>query len=119
MAALGRDALVASLFDGSDYLRVSGASAKITAHVFLNISIRFGMPFPNTSDGRHNLTRRAIAALKAVLVDECLLHRVQFAIAPRKPLNGFDTLALRRDGQSQTRKHSLTVNVNRARAALT
>ena len=53
-----------------------GAAAQVPAHEFLSLYARRGMPFFRASDWRHNLARRAVAALEAVVVDEGLLHGV-------------------------------------------
>src|SRR5690606_2953622 len=41
-------------------------------------------------DRRHHLARRAEAALRTKLVEECLLHRMQAAIGGTQPLDGDD-----------------------------
>ena len=45
--------------------------------------IRAGMPFSEQADGGHDLSRRAIAALKGVVLDESGLHRMQLHV--RRP----------------------------------
>ncbi len=58
------------------------------------------MTFAHAGDRRHDLTRRAIAALKRVVVDECLLHRMQ-TVAACEPLDRRDRLALGRNRERQ------------------
>ncbi len=44
-----------------------------------------GMALVDAGDGRHDLARRAVAALEGVMVDEGLLHRMQRPVAPARP----------------------------------
>jgi hypothetical protein len=63
---------------------------------------RSGRGSPQQSDDRHDLARRAEAALKRVGVDECALHRVQLAILG-DPFDGLNGLSLARDGERHAR----------------
>src|ERR1700728_527081 len=58
---------------------------------------------------RHQKTRRAIAALQAVIVDEGLLQHRQL-VAVGKALDGADFLALRLNGEHQAGAHRLVVD---------
>src|SRR5215470_6793244 len=49
--------------------------------------------------GRHDLARRAEAALRRELVDEGLLHFVQLAVRTLEPFDGHDLAATQRVGQ--------------------
>ena len=60
---------------------------------------------------------RAIAALKAVLVDERLLHGMQLSVL-RQPFDGGDVVALDGDSERQAREDALSVHMDGARAAL-
>ena len=51
------------------------------------------MPLLHTADGAHDLAWRAVTALKRILVEECLLNRVQGVIVARQALNSHDGLA--------------------------
>jgi hypothetical protein len=75
------------------------------------------MSFRDTGNRRHDLSRRAIAALEGVLVDEGLLHRMQLAVL-RKPLDGGDLLAFGGQRQRQAGEHAAAFNQHRAGAAL-
>ena len=70
----------------------------------------------NGTDGREDLPRRAVAALKAIAVQEGGLHRVQL-VAGGEAFNGDDVLALARRRQRQTGQDTLAVDDDRARAA--
>jgi len=63
------------------------------------------------------LTRRAETALKGVLVDECLLHRMQ-RLAASQAFDCRDLAAVGLGGEHHAGVHALTVEVNRASAAL-
>ena len=44
---------------------------------------RRGVAFVDTGNRRHDLAGRAVAALQGVVIDECLLHGMQFTIRGR------------------------------------
>jgi hypothetical protein len=71
----------------------------------------------HAGDRGHDLSRRAIAALESVLVDEGLLHRVRM-ITMGKTFDGRDFLILRCKRQSQARHHTTAIDQHRAGAAL-
>jgi hypothetical protein len=52
------------------------------------------MTFSDTAHGGHDLTGSAIAALKPVLINERLLHRMQRAVRGGESFDGVDTFAL-------------------------
>ena len=68
------------LLDGRDDVRVAAAAADIAAHQFANFVGGLGVALGNKPDGRADLPRRAIAALKAVMGDEGLLQGVELAV---------------------------------------
>lgn len=76
------------------------------------------MALADAGHGRHDLARRAIAALEGVLFEEGSLHGMQFAL-PRKPLYGGDGTAFGLGGERQAGQHALAVDMNGAGAALT
>src|SRR5205823_4379681 len=85
------------LLHGVDDIRIGGAPAQIAAHIFTNVRVVLGVTFIDAADRRHDLARRAIAALKSVMLDEGLLHRMQFAVVG----DAFDSghvVTLRGDG---------------------
>ena len=71
---------------------------------------------------RHDLSRRAVAALEAVVIDECLLHRMErvpgCAGARGEPLDRRDRLALLHHRERQAGQDATAVDVHGARAAL-
>ena len=75
------------------------------------------MAFLQAGHTRHDLAGGAVAALKAVVVDERLLQRVQdFALG--QALNGRDFFALGHHGQREAAVHAAAVDQHRAGAAL-
>ena len=81
-----------------------------------NISLR--MAFLHAGNRGHDLTGRAVATLKAVLVDERILHRMQRSIGTSEAFDCFDALTLRCRCKGETRQHSFAINMHRAGAAL-
>ena len=75
------------------------------------------MAIRDETDEQHDLTRRAIAALKAVMVDEGRLHRVQ-RVAGGEALDGGDFGAVEGDGEGQAGVDPPVVDQHRAGAAL-
>jgi hypothetical protein len=74
MGASGVAHLVARLFDSRNNFRIGGTSAKVAAHVFLDLYVASRVAFSNTSNRGHDLTGRAITTLKPVLINEGLLY---------------------------------------------
>ena len=110
---------------------VSAAAAQIAAHAFADFLVakldalkRIGrhgagqtlLELLEHFDGRTNLARRAVAALKAVVFDERRLQRVQFAIVGQA-FDGGDFAPLILHGQSETGIDALAVHQHGARAA--
>ena len=58
------------------------------------------MTFVDTADRRHDLPGRAIAALKCIMIDEGLLHRMQFT-AIGETFDRSHAVALRGDREAQ------------------
>jgi len=52
-------------------------------------------------DGGHDLARGTVAALKSVVVDEGLLHRMQRAVRRCESFDCLDRLALHGNGQGE------------------
>ena len=88
------------LFDGGDDVRIGGAAADVAAHVFADVVVAGGVAFLDAGDRRDDLSRRAVSALEGVLIDEGLLHRMQF-VALRQSLDGGDRLILGSQRQGQ------------------
>ena len=70
------------------------------------------------ADRRHDLTRRAVAALEGVVLEERSLNGMQF-ITPRKTFDGRNLPTLVHDGESQAGVDADAVDVYGACAALT
>src|ERR1700677_2300254 len=108
-----------SVRDSGDDVRVSRAAAKIAAHVFADRVLIARVPLLHAADGRHDLARRAIAALEGVVIDKGLLHRMQGSVRVREPLDCAHPMALGRDGEGEARKDPHAVDMHRARPTLT
>ena len=74
-------------------------------------------PLFDARQRRHDLSRRAVPALKGVVVDERLLHGVQL-LRRADALDGGDFAAFQREGQRQTRQLRFAVHMDGTRAAL-
>ena len=66
---------------------------------------------------RTNLSGGAKAALKAIVLDECGLHRVKL-FSRGQPFNRRDALSLLRNRQRETRQNTRVIRQHRAGAAL-
>src|SRR6185437_9356294 len=89
------------LFDGVDNVRVSRAAAEIPAHEFSNLRLAFSMTLLDARHRRHDLSRRAIAALKCIVVNEGLLHGVQCTVSPGEPLDRRDLMSFHHCDEGQ------------------
>ncbi len=69
--------LQACLAHGGDDVRIGAAAAEIAGHVFADLVIRAGMALADAGHRRHDLARRAVAALEGVMFEESGLHGVQ------------------------------------------
>src|SRR5438105_8348160 len=68
-------------------------------------------------DRSHDHARRAVAALQAVVLAECLLHWVQWSVRFGEPLDGEDIGAFQLPGEDGARLHGLAVHVHDTGAA--
>src|ERR1700735_915662 len=75
------------------------------------------MSLVHACNGGHYLSRRAVPALKAVLIDEGLLHWMQLPMS-LKPLYRSNLFALNSNGQSEARQYALAVDMDCASSAL-
>ena len=75
------------LLDGIDDVRISPASANVAAHGLLDIGVVRANRLLHEGDRRHDLTRRAVTTLEAVVVHKCRLHRMHLLGRPES-LNG-------------------------------
>src|SRR2546427_11002263 len=56
---------------------VRSAAAQVAAHPVADFLRRAGVAFPNARNARHDLSRRAVAALKPITLDKSGLQRMQ------------------------------------------
>src|SRR5215472_16488244 len=68
------------LSDGGDDVRIGTAAADVAAHELADLLIRARPSLRQQRDRRHDLARRAKAALKSIVANERLLHWVQGAV---------------------------------------
>src|SRR3989440_12232880 len=120
------------MMDGLNYAVVGAAPAQVTAQAFANLlrgplrssgRLRGGdraghapLELAQHADRRAQLPRRAVAALKTVLLDEGCLQWVQ-DIAVRQALDGHDLAAVRLHRQGQAGVDTLTVQQHGTGAA--
>src|SRR5579885_1225796 len=91
---------VLGLTDGREDVRIGGAAAEIAAHILADLLVAARMPLLDAGDRLQDLSRRAVAALEGVLVDEGLLHGMELSVGSAQPLDGGDRLA-HRGGQRE------------------
>jgi hypothetical protein len=105
------------LINGIDDVRTGGASTQITAYIFAVCRLIARVAFFDTGHRGHDLPRRTIAALKDILINERLLHRMQLSVRRHKTLDG-ENWAADTEGKRQAGEHQFTINVNGAGTAL-
>ena len=76
------------------------------------------MTFFHTGDRRHNLARRAVTALKGIVVDEGLLHGVQASIVTGDTFNCSKVPTLHSHCEQKAGEYPLAVKMNGASATL-
>jgi hypothetical protein len=101
MAASGVLHLLASLPDCGDNLGIGRATAQVAAHIFPDVCVGCGVSLVDARDGGHNLARGTVAALKSIVVDESLLHRMQRAVRRCKSFDCLDSPALHGNGEGE------------------
>ena len=107
------------ILHGIDDVRIAGATAQIAAHVFADVGVVFGVSFDDAGDRGHDLSRRAVAALEGVVIDERLLHGMQRAVRPGEAFDRRDLASLRRRRKREAGENALAVHQDGASAALT
>src|SRR5207248_10152943 len=100
-----------------DDVVVGSAPAYVAAHPVADLLCRARVALADASDAGHDLSRRAITALKTIALDESLLQRMQL-VASREALDRRDLAPLHECSERQARFHPLAVHEHRARAAL-
>jgi hypothetical protein len=106
---------VHGLLNGRNDVGVAAAATDIAAHQFANFVSRVGVA-RDQSDSRTDLARRAIAALKPVMVDEGLLQGMQQAVRGQ-PFDGRDFGTVLHDGEGQAGDDTPSVDQHGAGAA--
>src|SRR5215471_18269195 len=109
--------LAFGLVDRLDNVRIGCASAEIAAHMLADLGVVADAPLIDAADRRDDLPRCAIAALKGVLIDERLLHRMKRAARFAEPLDRGDRAA-NRDSEGQAAEHPGAVNQHCTGSAL-
>src|SRR5688572_22385787 len=59
---------------------MSAAPTEIAGHIFTNLAIAARMTLANAGNRRHDLARRAIAALESIMLKKRRLHRMKGAV---------------------------------------
>ena len=106
------------LVDCRDDVRVRGAATDIAAHVLTNLGIVIRVPFGYASHRRHNLAGRAVSALKGIVIDESLLHRMQNPFIRSQTFDRGYAPITGTGCKGKTREYANTVKMNGARTAL-
>ena len=76
------------------------------------------MPLGDAGDTAHDLTRRAVAALIAIMLNKRKLERMQLA-RWSEAFDGRNGAPLRHDSEYQAGIHAAVIEMNRASAAVT
>src|ERR1700761_6613735 len=84
----------------------------------MNVILGMGMPFMKQTDGRTDLSWRAVTALIRVMLDKSFLHGMK-VIPVSQPFDGSDVGSLAQPGEGKTRIHATTVDQHGTGAALT
>src|SRR5438034_6186673 len=66
-------------------MRIGAAAAQIARHIFADLGVGPGMALLDAGNRRHDLARRAIAALEGIMGEECRLDRMKIGSASAQP----------------------------------
>src|SRR5438477_2068542 len=110
-------ALSRRVLDRIDDVRICAAAAKIAAHPLTNFIVALHVPFFDAGHSGTDLTRRAVAALKTVMLHERCLDRMQL-LAVRQTFDRSDFLAVMNNRETQTGINASAIHQNRAGTAL-
>src|SRR5208282_2625705 len=114
--AFGGAHLFSGVLDRLDDVLIAGASAQVAFQRLADLRLgRIGVATEQVSRG-HDHTRRAVAALKAVLFPEAFLNGVHLAVFG-EALDSRDLTALGLHSQCRARLDRASVHQHRARAA--
>jgi hypothetical protein len=94
------------------------ATADIAAHVFANLLRRSGATLIYACYRSHDLARRAIAALERIMINEGMLHWMEFAFLWRHAFNRRHLAPISVHRRGQARYDAPAVEMHRASATL-
>jgi len=97
---------------------IGAATADVAAHAFTDRVVILTTGLFEQGRGRHYLSRRAITALKSVMLKKGSLYRMQFTIFGQT-FNRCNLIALMHDGKCEAGVHAASVHMHRASSALT
>src|ERR1035441_3777440 len=100
--------LLSRFQDGLAHTHVGAATAQVAAQPFLDFFIGRVRIVVEEGFGRHDESRRAVAALLPVVVDERFRERVRLAVG--NALDGLDVFALGVDSQNRAAIYGFAVN---------
>src|SRR5438067_6070059 len=106
-------ALSRRVLDRIDDVRICAAAAKIAAHPLTNFIVALHVSFFDAGHSGINLSRRAVAALKTVMLHERCLDWMQL-LAVRQTFDCGDFVALMHNRETQTGINSPSVHQHRA-----
>src|SRR5262249_29710740 len=101
------------LSDGGDDVRIGTAAADVATHDLADLLVGARPSLRQQRDRRHDLARRAEAALKPIVANERFLHGVQAAVT-RQTLDRRHLAAVALRRPRQARQHALAVGQDRA-----
>src|SRR5438067_4366415 len=110
-------ALSRRVLDRIDDVRICAAAAKIAAHPLTNFIVALHVSFFDAGHSGTNLSRRAVAALKTVMLHERCLDWMQL-LAVRQTFDRGDFLAVMNNRETQTGINSPAIHQHCAGAAL-
>ncbi len=105
-------------FDATTYARIGAAATDITAHCLINVFVIRRLVLIQERHSGHYLAGLTVAALRHLLVDPCLLYRVQAGFITADALDRGDSLIRRSRYRCYARANRRAVEMNCTGAAL-
>src|SRR5262245_51377334 len=99
-------------------MRIGATAAQIAGHVFADLGIGACMTFLDAGDCRHDLARRAVAALEGILSGKGGLHRVQLGTLRRQTFDSRDRTSLNLCSEREAGENALAADMDRTGSAL-
>jgi hypothetical protein len=109
--------LFCCILNGFNDLHVAGAHAQIAGQRFANLFFGWVRITLEQGMASHDHSRRAVAALESVVLDEGFLYRAQFTVR-RQTFDGRDFTPIRLHGEVETRFDDFALEQHGASAAL-